>query len=228
MAAKLSTVIDVRGPDEFTGPLGHIATARPRVLSLELTSPHWPSLAGLEPAPIVLVCRTDKRSAAAAADIAARPASAQVNVVTPRDGAMERSGICQWTGRACRARSKGSHHEKRCSFSTIRPTARNVSTTASDSLTTLPKKSRQTEVTVFHMADAVAKCQGRPKDAGRLLQRRANAQARACPSTATWRYAAPAWMRAASTTPLSWRGACRSTMDELATATAEADKVLVF
>jgi len=55
------TVIDVRGPDEFTGPLSHIFTARNIPIS-ELD-------ARLEEVPrsmsIVLVCRTDKRSAAA-------------------------------------------------------------------------------------------------------------------------------------------------------------------
>jgi uncharacterized membrane protein YdjX (TVP38/TMEM64 family)/rhodanese-related sulfurtransferase len=57
-------VIDVRGPDEFTGALGHIATAR-NIPIAELNS-RLAELAGLEAAPIVLVCRTDKRSAAAA------------------------------------------------------------------------------------------------------------------------------------------------------------------
>ena len=57
-------VIDVRGPDEFAGPLGHIPQAHnlplgelPRRLN-ELTS--------LAESSIVLVCHTDKRSAGAA------------------------------------------------------------------------------------------------------------------------------------------------------------------
>ena len=57
-------VIDVRGPDEFTGPLGHIADASnmpmgelPKRL-VEIDAP--------KDRPVVLVCRTDKRSAAAA------------------------------------------------------------------------------------------------------------------------------------------------------------------
>jgi len=58
------TVIDVRGPDEFTGPLGHISTAR-NIPVAELDS-RLAELAGLEPASIIFVCRTDKRSAAAA------------------------------------------------------------------------------------------------------------------------------------------------------------------
>jgi rhodanese-related sulfurtransferase len=58
------TVVDVRGPEEFLGPLGHIATAR-NIPVAELES-RLAELAGLERAPIVLVCRTDKRSAMAA------------------------------------------------------------------------------------------------------------------------------------------------------------------
>ena len=57
-------VIDVRGSDEFTGALGHIATAR-NIPVAELNS-RLTELVGLEGVPIVLVCRTDKRSAAAA------------------------------------------------------------------------------------------------------------------------------------------------------------------
>jgi uncharacterized membrane protein YdjX (TVP38/TMEM64 family)/rhodanese-related sulfurtransferase len=56
-------IIDVRGPDEFTGALGHIATAR-NIPITELNN-RLAELAGLEHKPIVLVCRTDKRSAAA-------------------------------------------------------------------------------------------------------------------------------------------------------------------
>ena len=58
------TVVDVRGPDEFTGSFGHIASAR-NIPVGELPS-RLAELAGLERAPVVLVCRTDKRSAAAA------------------------------------------------------------------------------------------------------------------------------------------------------------------
>jgi uncharacterized membrane protein YdjX (TVP38/TMEM64 family)/rhodanese-related sulfurtransferase len=57
-------VIDVRGPDEFSGPLGHIAGARNLAVG-ELPN----RLAEIEPVkdePIILVCRTDKRSANAA------------------------------------------------------------------------------------------------------------------------------------------------------------------
>jgi uncharacterized membrane protein YdjX (TVP38/TMEM64 family)/rhodanese-related sulfurtransferase len=58
------TVVDVRGPDEFNGPLGHIAAAR-NIPVAELTG-RLSELAGLESEPIVLICRTDKRSAVAA------------------------------------------------------------------------------------------------------------------------------------------------------------------
>jgi uncharacterized membrane protein YdjX (TVP38/TMEM64 family)/rhodanese-related sulfurtransferase len=58
------TVVDVRGADEFIGPLGHIATAR-NIPVAEL-EPRLAELAGLERASLVLVCRTDKRSATAA------------------------------------------------------------------------------------------------------------------------------------------------------------------
>jgi uncharacterized membrane protein YdjX (TVP38/TMEM64 family)/rhodanese-related sulfurtransferase len=57
-------VIDVRGPDEFTGPLGHITAAR-NIPVGELDQ-RLAELAGLEQTPIVLVCRTHKRSAVAA------------------------------------------------------------------------------------------------------------------------------------------------------------------
>jgi uncharacterized membrane protein YdjX (TVP38/TMEM64 family)/rhodanese-related sulfurtransferase len=58
------TVVDVRGPDEFIGPLGHIATAR-NIPVAELDS-RLAELTGLERASLVLVCQTDKRSAIAA------------------------------------------------------------------------------------------------------------------------------------------------------------------
>ena len=58
------TVIDVRGPDEFTGPLGHIADAMNLPLG-ELPS-RLTEINALRDKPVVLVCRTDKRSTAAA------------------------------------------------------------------------------------------------------------------------------------------------------------------
>lgn len=58
-------VIDVRGPDEFSGPLGHIVNAR-NVPLPELPR-RFGELGPLAETPVVLVCRTDKRSASAAA-----------------------------------------------------------------------------------------------------------------------------------------------------------------
>jgi len=79
------TVVDVRGPDEFVGPLGHIATAR-NIPIAELES-RLAELAGLERAPLVLVCRTDKRSATAARTLRAAGFT-QVSVL--------RRGMEQW------------------------------------------------------------------------------------------------------------------------------------
>jgi rhodanese-related sulfurtransferase len=72
------TVVDVRGPDEFIGPLGHIATAR-NIPVGELES-RLAELAGFERKSIVLVCRTDKRSATAALTLRAAGFK-QVNVL---------------------------------------------------------------------------------------------------------------------------------------------------
>ena len=79
------TIIDVRGPDEFTGSFGHIATAR-NIPIAELDS-RLAELAGLEPYPLVLVCRTDKRSATAARNLR-RAGFTQVIVL--------RRGMEQW------------------------------------------------------------------------------------------------------------------------------------
>ena len=87
-------IVDVRGRDEFVGPLGHIATAR-NIPVAELES-RLSELAGLERGPIVLVCRTDKRSATAARTL--RTAGfTQVNVL--------RRGMEEWneTGLAVQA-----------------------------------------------------------------------------------------------------------------------------
>jgi uncharacterized membrane protein YdjX (TVP38/TMEM64 family)/rhodanese-related sulfurtransferase len=58
------TVIDVRGPEEFSGTLGHLPIARN--LPLPELERRIADLTGLEGTPLVLVCRTDKRSAQAA------------------------------------------------------------------------------------------------------------------------------------------------------------------
>ena len=79
------TVVDVRGPNEFIGPLGHIATAR-NIPVADVAS-RLAELAGLEKTPLVLVCRTDKRSATAARTLRTAGFS-QVNVL--------RRGMEQW------------------------------------------------------------------------------------------------------------------------------------
>jgi sulfur dioxygenase len=61
-------VLDVRGPDEFDGPLGHIEGSRNIPLP-ELAAHQAEIAAGGRP--IVCVCLTDKRSAAAAVQLTA-------------------------------------------------------------------------------------------------------------------------------------------------------------
>jgi rhodanese-related sulfurtransferase len=56
-------VIDVRGPDEFNGPLGHIADASNMPVG-ELPK-RLVEIDALKDRPVILVCRTDKRSATA-------------------------------------------------------------------------------------------------------------------------------------------------------------------
>jgi rhodanese-related sulfurtransferase len=102
------TVVDVRGADEFVGPLGHIAMAR-NIPVAELES-RLGELAGLERAPIVLVCRTDKRSATAARTLRAAGFT-QVNVL--------RRGMEQWN-------ETGLPVEARAPESTATPTAAKV------------------------------------------------------------------------------------------------------
>src|SRR5262249_53403542 len=81
------TVIDVRGPDEFTGSFGHIATAR----NIPVADLHRQlgELAGRERPPVVLVWRTAKRWATAARTL--RAAGFRQVVVLRR-------GMEQWTG----------------------------------------------------------------------------------------------------------------------------------
>jgi rhodanese-related sulfurtransferase len=66
--ASAPLVVDVRGADEFAGPLGHIAGARNIPLPELAARRDEIARAGR---PIVCVCLTDKRSAAAAAQLAA-------------------------------------------------------------------------------------------------------------------------------------------------------------
>jgi rhodanese-related sulfurtransferase len=56
-------IIDVRGPDEFTGPLGHIREATN--LPLNELPAHLPELVR-DNRPVVVVCKTDRRSYIAA------------------------------------------------------------------------------------------------------------------------------------------------------------------
>lgn len=63
-AGRLPTIVDVRGADEFDGPLGHIEGALNVPVDVILADPS--ALAGRRNDAIVLVCRTDKRSVRAA------------------------------------------------------------------------------------------------------------------------------------------------------------------
>jgi rhodanese-related sulfurtransferase len=68
MRADAPLVVDVRGTDEFEGPLGHIDGALNIPLPALAERRQELAAAGR---PIVCVCLTDKRSAAAAAELAA-------------------------------------------------------------------------------------------------------------------------------------------------------------
>ena len=60
--------IDVREPEEYTGPLGHLPGAELVPLgTLEATSASWP-----REAPLLLICRSGGRSAKAARALAQR------------------------------------------------------------------------------------------------------------------------------------------------------------
>jgi rhodanese-related sulfurtransferase len=82
---KAIAVIDVRGPHEFIGRLGHIPGAR-NVPLAELPG-RVGELESLTEAPIVLVCQTDKRSASAAALLVEAGF---------RDVAVLRGGMVRW------------------------------------------------------------------------------------------------------------------------------------
>jgi len=83
--AEAITIIDVRGPDEFVGPLGHIANARN--LPLADLPRRIEELALSADTPVVLVCQTDKRSASAAA---------LLDAAGFRDVAVLRGGMVRW------------------------------------------------------------------------------------------------------------------------------------
>lgn len=67
--AGCPVVVDVRGTDEFDGPLGHIADAINLPVDRLIADPE--QLAHYRDRPVALVCRTDRRSATAAAGLAA-------------------------------------------------------------------------------------------------------------------------------------------------------------
>ena len=77
-------IIDVRGPDEFTGPLGHIRGATNMPLN-EMPA-HLPDLAR-ENRPVVVVCKTDRRSSMAAR---------QLQEAGMSDVSVLRGGMEQW------------------------------------------------------------------------------------------------------------------------------------
>ena len=66
-------IIDVREADEFVGPFGHIPGARH--IALGDIQGRIEQLSGEKERPIALVCRTDKRSASAAALLGAAGAN---------------------------------------------------------------------------------------------------------------------------------------------------------
>jgi rhodanese-related sulfurtransferase len=89
LAARLNhnealLIIDVRGPDEFTGPLGHIAGAMN--LPLDELPSRLPALPR-DNRPMVVVCRTDRRSSAAAR---------QMQEVGVSDVSVLRGGMERW------------------------------------------------------------------------------------------------------------------------------------
>jgi rhodanese-related sulfurtransferase len=80
-------ILDVRGPDEFTGPLGHIAGATNLPLG-ELPA-RLPALAR-DARPVVVVCKTDRRSSMAAR---------QLQEVGVSNVSVLKGGMEAWRGR---------------------------------------------------------------------------------------------------------------------------------
>lgn len=82
--AAVPLILDVRGADEFDGPLGHIEGSRN--IPLPELAAHGAEIAATG-RPVVCVCLTDKRSAAAAAQLVAAGLS---------DVAVLRGGMKAW------------------------------------------------------------------------------------------------------------------------------------
>lgn len=80
-------VIDVRRPEEFDGPLGHIEGAQN--IPLDLLHAQVAAL-GREERPVVMVCHTDRRSCAAARILAEAGG---------RGVAVLRGGMVAWRGK---------------------------------------------------------------------------------------------------------------------------------
>ena len=80
-------VIDVRGPDEFEGPLGHIDGAEN--IPLDRIGGETPTLLATK-RPLVMVCHTDRRSSAAAEHLRRAGGS---------DVAVLRGGMVAWRSR---------------------------------------------------------------------------------------------------------------------------------
>lgn len=87
-------VVDVRGPDEYAGPLGHI----PRAINLPLPAlqGRLHELAPFTTKPLILVCHTDKRSAAAASLLSAHGF---------HDVSVLRGGMARWRADSLAAES---------------------------------------------------------------------------------------------------------------------------
>ncbi len=79
-------ILDVRGPDEFAGPLGHIEGAMN--LPIGELPDHVSNLAR-DDRPVVVVCKTDRRSSIAAH---------QLREAGVSDVSVLRGGMAQWRG----------------------------------------------------------------------------------------------------------------------------------
>lgn len=106
------TIIDVRGLEEFRGPLGHIADAKNLPLGELRDRLH--ELETLKDKPAVLVCRTDKRSANAAALLCASGF---------RDTSVLRGGMERWNeaGLPVEARVTSRHPQEVSHEIAVRP-----------------------------------------------------------------------------------------------------------